>query len=138
MFARRTAAAISLLAMAAALSPVRAADGDPAKGKRNYGQCRACHSLDKGRNLAGPSLHCIVGRRAAAASGYRYSKSLKALGDKGYTWDDAGLFVYLQDPRDFLKKRLGVKRVSNRMFNRYRNETFRRDVIAYLKAEACR
>lgn len=133
---------ITFLAIAATAiligTAAAADDGDPAKGKRNFAQCRACHALKEGQLRTGPSLNCIVGRQAATAAKFRYSKSLKALGEKGHKWDEASLSAYLENPRDFLKKQLAADSVSNKMLNRYRNEAFRRDVIAYLKAEACK
>lgn len=132
---------ITLVAIAATaiLIGTAAADGgDAKKGKRYFVQCKACHSLDKGRNGVGPSLHCIVGRPAGTAPKYSYSKGLKALAATGYKWDEAGLFEYLEYPRGFLKKKLATDNVRNKMVNRFRRKEFRRDVIAYLKAEACK
>jgi cytochrome c len=132
------------LALAVLLvGPARAAaddapKGDAAKGKKYFVRCSACHTLKKGRNRTGPSLHCIVGRTAGTAPKYRYSKSMKALGKTGFKWTEAHLFDYLENPRAFLKKQLETDRVHNKMVNRFKRKQFRRDVIAYLKAEACK
>lgn len=39
-------------------------------GEKVFGKCRVCHTVDAGgKNLAGPNLHGVVGRKAAAAPG---------------------------------------------------------------------
>src|SRR5262245_47689611 len=54
-----------------AASPA-AAPGDPQAGRQVYRKCQACHSLDAGRNLVGPSLAAIIGKKAASDSGFNY------------------------------------------------------------------
>jgi len=112
--------------------------GNAEKGKKYFAQCGACHTIKKGRNRTGPSLHCIVGRPAATAPRYSYSRSMKALGKTGLKWTEENLFEYLANPRGFLKKKLKTDSIHNKMVNRFRRKKFRRDVIAYLKAEACK
>jgi cytochrome c len=132
------------LALAALLvDPAGAAEGDvrkgdAAKGKKYFVRCGGCHTLKKGRNRTGPSLHCIVGRPAGTAPRYSYSSSMKALAKTGLKWTEANLFNYLENPREFLKKKLKTDSVHNKMVNRFKRKQFRRDVIAYLKAEACK
>lgn len=108
-------------------------DGDAAKGKKQFNRCKACHSVEAGKNKIGPSLHGIVGRKAATAEKYKYSKSLKAAGEKGLVWDEEHLKEYLAGPTKFLKKYLSAKRVSNKMKNKFRKESLRENIIAYLK-----
>src|SRR4051812_35320028 len=53
-------------------APYNAAD--PEDGKRQFGQCRSCHSVTQGGpNMTGPNLWGVVGRKAATEAGYSYS-----------------------------------------------------------------
>lgn len=121
-----TLAALALLA-----APALAQDVD--KGKSQFAQCRACHSLDKGKNGVGPSLHHIFGRTAGTAERYSYSSAMKEAGEKGLKWDEASVFEYLADPHAFLKKYLKKDSVANKMPNKFPNEDMRKNIIAYLK-----
>ena len=58
-------------------------------------QCMTCHSVEAGRNMLGPSLHGVVGRKAASVPGYSYSAALKA---SGLTWDEGTLDKWLAGP----------------------------------------
>jgi cytochrome c len=124
-------AATALAAYALSAAPTLAQDVE--KGKSQFGQCRACHSLDKGKNGVGPSLNGIFGRTAGTAERYSYSSDMKAAGEKGLKWDEANMFEYLADPAAFLKKYLSKDSVSNKMPNKFPNEELRKNVIAYLK-----
>lgn len=124
-----TFAAVALLT-----APALAQDAE--KGKSQFGQCRACHSLDKGKNGVGPSLHGVFGRTAGTAEKYSYSSDMKAAGAKGLKWDEASVFEYLADPAAFLKKYLSKDSVSNKMPNKFPNEELRKNIIAYLKGAA--
>jgi len=128
----RLAASLAVLALSAA--PALAQDVE--KGKSQFGQCRACHSLDAGKNGVGPSLHGIFGRTAGTAEKYSYSSDMKAAGAKGLKWDEASVFEYLADPGAFLKKYLAKDSVSNKMPNKFPDESLRKNVIAYLKEAA--
>ena len=54
-----------------------ASGGDPVAGRLVFRKCQACHSLEPGKNILGPSLAGIVGRKAGAEPGYSYSPALK-------------------------------------------------------------
>lgn len=56
--------------------------------------CAACHSLEKGRNLVGPSLYGVYGRSAGALEGYVYSEALRRI---NVVWSDNNLDAYLAD-----------------------------------------
>lgn len=98
------------------------ADGDASHGKTVFARCSACHSLDAGKNLMGPSLHGIVGRKAGAVGGYQYSKPMATV---GLTWDEATLDKFLAAPAAAVP---GTKMLVN-----VANAQDRADVIAYLK-----
>jgi cytochrome c len=62
-------------------------------------QCSICHAVQPGRNLNGPSLAGIVGRKAGQVPGFGYSAANKA---SGLTWDEATLDRYLTAPREVI------------------------------------
>ena len=112
-----------------ALSPfaAQAQDGDAAAGQRVFNQCRACHQIENnGRNGVGPNLHGVVGRRAGAIEGFRYSANMRQLAEGGLTWDEANLRRYLANPKDLVPQ-------GSMAFPGLRNPTQLNDIIAYLK-----
>jgi cytochrome c len=73
---------------------------NPDSGAETFGKCKACHTPDKGgRNLVGPNLWGIVGRKVAQASGFeaRYSPAMKSHSGE-WTWDQ--LAKYLHKPAE--------------------------------------
>ncbi|MCW5772677.1 MAG: c-type cytochrome [Rhodospirillaceae bacterium] len=126
-------AASAAAVLAAALFAASAGAQDAEKGKTQFGQCRACHSLEPGKIGVGPTLHHLFGRTAGTAEKYNYSADMKAAGAKGLKWDEKTIFEYLADPHDFLVKYLDKKSVSNKMPVKFPNETLRKNIIAYLK-----
>ena len=63
--------------LALALAAGSAGAADVKKGKKVFNKCKACHSLKAGKKKVGPSLHGIIGRKAAASPKYKYSKAMK-------------------------------------------------------------
>ena len=81
-------------------STAAAAGGDAGRGERVFQRCFACHSVDPAeRNLPGPNLHGVVGRRAAALPEFEYSPAMQALGKTGLVWTDETLARFLTDPQ---------------------------------------
>jgi cytochrome c len=99
------------------------ADGDPTKGAQIFKKCQVCHSIEKGVNKIGPSLHGVYGRKAGTLEGYNYTDAMK---NSGFTWDEATLDKYLVNPRKVVP---GTRMV----FVGLPKEQDRLDVIAYLK-----
>ncbi len=121
---------LALVAMLVAL-PVaaQAQEGDPAKGKFVFNKCKTCHFADQERNKVGPHLVGIVGRKAAAVEGYKYSKAMQAKAAEGLVWTEENIDKYLAAPRKFIP--------GNKMaFVGLRKEQDRANVIAYLKSLA--
>ena len=102
------------------------AGGDPTAGKQVFKKCQACHSLEPGKNLVGPSLAGIIGRKAGTETGYDYSPAMK---NAGITWDQATLDQYLAAPAKVVP--------GNKMpFPGLKTDHDRADVIAFLAGGA--
>src|SRR5665213_4132151 len=100
--------------------------GDAGAGRQVFKKCQACHSLEPGKTILGPSLSGIVGRKSGAEPGFNYSPALK---QAALTWDAATLDSYLMDPQKVVP--------GNRMpFPGLKNDHDRKDVIAFLAASA--
>jgi cytochrome c2 len=103
------------------------AAGDPKKGEQVFNtQCKACHSLEAGKNGIGPTLHGLFGRKAGTVPGYSYSAAMK---NSGVVWNDDTLKEYLADPHKFIP---GDKMV----FAGIKNEAQLDDLLAYLEQAA--
>ncbi|MDD3836573.1 MAG: cytochrome c family protein [Phenylobacterium sp.] len=111
-------------ALAALPAPYNEADYE--NGRRKFGLCRSCHTIEAGGpNMTGPNLHGVFGRNAAAVEGYNYSDVLKA---SDITWGPEPLNEWLTKPQEFLP--------GNKMtFVGLKDPNDRRDVIAYLMVE---
>lgn len=101
------------------------AAADPEAGAAQWRNCRACHSLEAGRNGQGPSLHGVVGREIDAMAGFNYSGALLQLGD---TWTVAALNQFLASPR-------AAAPGTTMNFIGLRNQTDRLNLIAYLEQQ---
>jgi cytochrome c len=116
--------AIAALATIAFLSPASAQLGDAARGQQGFRACAPCHSLEADRNMTGPSLAYLWGRKAGGLSSFeRYSEALKA---SGIIWDDRSLDGWLTDPDRMVP--------DNEMpFNGIKDTRVRADLLAFLK-----
>src|SRR5712691_106669 len=123
-------AALGSLALPSRVPPQAAAGpaaGDPARGAALFPQCAACHSVEPGLHLTGPSLAAIWGHRSAAVGGFgRYSAALKRA---GVTWDAPTLDRWLARPA-------AVVPDTTMTFPGVADARQRADLIAYLKALA--
>ena len=71
---------------------------DAAAGEQVFKKCKVCHQIGEGaKNMVGPVLNGVVGRKAGTIEGYSYSDANK---NSGLTWDEATLKVYLKNPRE--------------------------------------
>lgn len=98
MNSRKFVPGIAVVVLAASVGHA-AADGDPQKGAQVFIQCKACHSLDAGKNLVGPSLQGLFGRTSGTVPGYNYSPAMK---DAKVVWNEDTLAKYLTDPKAFV------------------------------------
>ncbi len=99
---------------------------DAKAGKRVFAKCRACHKIGPAalkQKAIGPHLNGLIGRKAAAVAGYKYSKAMK---NSGVTWTEEEFTRYIQNPRTAIK--------GNRMaFVGLRDARDIKDLMAYLK-----
>jgi cytochrome c len=101
-----------------------AAEGNPSRGQRVFGACAACHSLQPGQNMTGPSLADLWGRKAGSLTSFnRYSPALKSA---NVTWDNRTLNEWIKDPQHLVP--------GNEMtFDGIKDDRQRADLLAFLK-----
>ena len=100
--------------------------GDAVAGRQVFKKCQACHSLEPGKTILGPSLAGIVGRKSGVEPNFNYSPAMK---QAALTWGAATLDAYLMDPQKIVP--------GNRMpFPGLKTDQDRKDVIAFLAAPA--
>jgi len=101
------------------------AAGDPKRGAADFRACSACHSVEPGLHLSGPSLARVWGRKAGAVEGFlRYSNALKK---SGLVWTEQTLDKWLENPDRLIP--------GNEMaFPGIKEKKARQDIMAYLKA----
>lgn len=125
MFSHLFVVVFTVLLLSARAETVSGA-GDPTRGAIAFRQCVACHSLEPGAHLTGPSLAGIWGRKAGSAEGFpRYSDAFKR---SGIIWNEKTLDEFLKNPQESIPGNL-------MLFPGVRDETIRGDVVAYLRKE---
>lgn len=117
-------APVLVLALVAMLGTATRADANPVQRTPPpaFAQCTGCHSVQPGRNLFGPSLSRIAGRKAGSLPGYSYSDSLRK---SGIVWNEAALDRWLTGPRKMVP---GTKMP----FPGISDPTRRKEVVSYL------
>jgi len=102
-------------------------EGNAARGAAAFRQCVACHSVEPGVHLTGPSLAHVWARRAGRVEGFtRYSEPLKRT---TVVWEAATLDRWLEDPQAVVPGNLMT-------FPGLKDARQRADLVAYLKALA--
>ena len=124
------------LSLSSGLAADAAWAADAKKGEKVFKKCKACHTL-KGKNRVGPTLGGLIGRNAATAKGYKYSKDFKAAGEKGLIWNEETLSGYLNKkpgPKKWLGEYLGKKKAKTKMaFSGIKKDEDIANLIEYLK-----
>src|ERR1700730_6042571 len=115
---------VAVFATVASLSPELAQQGDASRGQQDFRACAPCHSLEPDRNMTGPSLANLWGRKSGGLSSFdRYSDALKS---SGIIWDDRALDGWLTDPQRMVP--------DNEMpFEGIKDARVRADLLAFLK-----
>jgi cytochrome c len=115
---------IIALATIALLSPAQAQKGDASRGQQDFRACAPCHSLESDRNMTGPSLANLWGRKAGSLASFeRYSDALKS---SGIIWADRALDGWLTDPQRMVPD-------NDMPFEGIRDGGVRADLLAFLK-----
>ena len=101
--------------------------GNIEHGKKVFKKCSACHMIAAGgRNMTGPNLWGIIGKKSGSSSGYNYSKGMTAFGKK---WNFEEMNGFLIKPAAYVK---GTKMA----FAGLRNEKDRASVILFMNSES--
>jgi len=118
------ASAVMLLVCGQSAHP---ADDNVDEGKQAFNnRCRTCHSMNAGDNRQGPSLHGIVGRKAAGAEGYQgYSQ---ALSSSDIVWTEELLDRFIANPDEV------VPGHNMRPYSGLPDDNERRQLVEYLKS----
>jgi cytochrome c len=97
---------------------------DAAAGEKVFAQCRACHQVgETAKNVVGPQLNGLFGRKAGSVEGYSYSPAYQKL-DK--VWSEENFRPYIKDPR-------GVTPGTKMVYAGLKDDQRISDLIAYLK-----
>jgi cytochrome c len=101
------------------------ATADIGRGENSAKKCAACHTFNKGgRNLVGPNLWGVVGRKKASEPGFNYSAALKS---KEGVWTVQDLNVFINNPK-------GMVPGTNMTFAGIPRASERADIVAYLNS----
>lgn len=66
-------------------------------GASSFKKCNACHRVGEGaKNLVGPVLNGLDGRKAGTIEGYNYTDANK---NSGLTWNEETFREYIKNPR---------------------------------------
>ncbi|WP_246504460.1 c-type cytochrome [Bradyrhizobium agreste] len=112
------------LAAVLASSPGLAQQDAAVRGQRDFRVCMPCHSLEPGRNMTGPSLAGLWGRKAGGLESFeRYSDALKS---SGIIWDERSLDAWITNPERMVPR--------NEMpFDGIKDDRARADLLAFLE-----
>ena len=125
MRARHIGTVMAILALVAASGASAGAAEPPSleRGEALWAKCHTCHTYKEGgRNLVGPRLYGVFGRKAGSVPDYHYSAAMKK---SGIVWGDATLDGYLAATQDFLP--------GNKMYGGLAIEQDRIDLLFWLK-----
>jgi cytochrome c len=110
--------------LAATLASATAADPDPVNGKSVFNKCRACHQVgENAKNMVGPVLNGLLGRKAGSIEGFNYSQANKS---SGIVWDEATFREYIKNPKAKIPN-------TKMVFAGISDEEDIEDLLAYLK-----
>jgi cytochrome c len=118
---------IKVLIAAAILTIATAASAlaqDVEKGQNSFKKCLPCHRIGPdAKNLVGPELNGLDGRKAGTVPNFNYSDANK---NSGIVWNEETFKEYIKDPR---AKVPGTKMT----FAGIKNDQEINDLWAYLK-----
>ncbi len=120
----RSILASAILALSFAVS-LPASAQDAAAGEGVFKRvCATCHNATvEGPRKLGPTMHGVVGRKAASVEGFRYSTAKR---DPDLVWTPDKLGPYLLNPREFMPG-------TTMAYAGLKSDADRANVIAYLQ-----
>jgi len=90
---KKTAVAATAIVL---LSGIASAQ-DAEEGAEVFKKCRSCHQVgDTAKNLVGPRLNGLFGRKSGTVEGFNYSEANKS---SGIVWDEKTFADYIRDPK---------------------------------------
>lgn len=113
------------LLTAIAAGPAAAA-GDAAAGEKIFNKCKICHRIGEGaKNMVGPELNGLDGRKSGSVEGFNYSDANK---NSGVVWNEKTFKDYIVDPK---KEKTGIPG-TKMVFAGLPSEQERDDLWAYV------
>lgn len=113
------------------------AEGDAAKGEKEFNKCKTCHSIIAADGTAvvkggkiGPNLYGVIGRPLASYPDFKYGEGILLAGAKGLIWDEAMITDYVKDPTKWLDANSGDPKAKSKMV--FKLAKGGEDVAAYL------
>ncbi len=101
--------------------------GNVQHGEKIFKKCSSCHMIAAGgKNMIGPNLWSVLGRKTGSISDYKYSKALAAYGKE---WTFAEMNEFLTKPSAHIK---GTKMA----FAGLKNEKDRASVILFMNSKS--
>jgi cytochrome c len=88
-----------ILMLTVLLAPRPGDAADIAAGQAQFNKCKICHTAEAGKNMVGPSLHGVFGRKAGTSGNFAYSEAMQK---SGIVWDDETLTKYLRNPKELV------------------------------------
>lgn len=88
-------AAVAAVGLAVSAGASQAQDVEA--GAKAFNKCRSCHQVgETAKNMVGPKLNGLFGRKSGSIEGFNYSEANK---NSGITWDEAVFAEYIKDPK---------------------------------------
>lgn len=75
------------------------AECDIEAGKKQFNKCIACHAVDPGVQMMGPSLHGLMGRKVGSVEGFPFSEAMTSA---DIIWTEETLDAFLESPMEFM------------------------------------
>ena len=115
---------LPLAALLAAVWPLSGRAADVEAGQAVFkSQCGICHSPLAEKNMVGPTLFGLIGRKSGSVPGFHYSAANRAA---EITWDAGTLDKYLTAPREVVPGTIMT-------YGGLKDAAKRADLIAYLE-----